>query len=381
MTIKQQLFFSNLRIVLGTIGSILTAILTSRIMMFVLSATHGFWEFENLIPLRRLGWIMFFLSFAVFITLFSIINSIVTNRMTKKFTKPLDILTNGVSKIRKNDFSCRIEYTTNDEFRPVCEAFNEMAIQLEASTNQRLKDEANRRELLAGISHDLRTPLTTISGYLDGLQSGVASTPEMREKYFNTIRRNTTNMKHIIEQLFLFSKLDMNEFSFSPHRFDIRRAISHMIEELTEEYEMQGLKITIAEGTENIFVNIDIEHFRRVVVNILENSAKYKEKESGHLEISISLETNVPSDSNFAELSFTDDGPGVNPDALSNLFNVFYRSDPSRHTSDHRSAGSGLGLPICAKIIERSGGAIYAKNGNNGGLTIVIRLPIDKGEA
>ena len=370
MTIKRRLFFYNIRVIFGMLGSIITAALASRITRFVLSASHMFQEFENIMPMRRLGWIVFFLSFAAFVTLFSIINTILTNRMTKKITGPLEILTNSANKIRKNDFSCRIEYANDDEFRPVCEAFNQMAAQLEASTSQRLKDEANRRELLAGISHDLRTPLTTISGYLDGLESGVASTPQMREQYFNTIKNKAAGMKHIIEQLFLFSKLDMNEFAFSPRRVDIVRAISHMIEELAEEYEMQGLVITIAQGPENVFVNADMEHFRRVVINILENSVKYKEKETGHMEISIFL------DNNFVVINFADDGPGVSPDALPNLFNVFFRGDPSRHTN-----GSGLGLPISAKIIERSGGAIHAKNGKTRGFTVVIRLPIETGAA
>ena len=365
MTIKRQLFFSNVRMVFGMLGSLITAALISRITTFALSASNRFQEFENIMPIRRLGWIVFFLSFAAFVTLFSIINTILTNRMTKKITRPLEILTNSANKVRKNDFSCRIEYTNGDEFRPVCEAFNLMAEQLETSARMRQKDEANRRELLAGISHDLCTPLTAISGYLDGLESGVASTPQMREKYFNTIKNKTAGMKHIIEQLFLFSKLDMNEFAFSPRRVDIVRAISHMIEELAEEYEMQGLVITIAQDQENVFVYADMEHFRRVVINILENSIKYKEKETGRMEISISI------DNNFAEIVFSDDGPGVKPDALPNLFNVFYRSDPSRNIK-----GSGLGLPISAKIIERSGGTIYAKNGKTRGFIVVIRLPL-----
>jgi len=240
---------------------------------------------------------------------------------------------------------------------------------LEASTTRRLKDEANRRELLAGISHDLRTPLTTINGYLDGLESGVASTPEMREKYLHTIKNKTIDMKHIIEQLFLFSKLDMDEFPFSPSRFDLTRALSDMIEELTEEYAMRGLEITINGSPENIFVHADISHFRRAVINILENSVRYKEKETGRMEISFSL------DSNFAQIRFADNGPGVSNDVLPNLFNAFYRADPSRHTK-----GSGLGLAISAKIIDRSGGTIRAENAGSGGLAVVIRLPAEAGE-
>jgi signal transduction histidine kinase len=181
-------------------------------------------------------------------------------------------------------------------------------------------------------------------------------------------------MKQIIEQLFLFSKLDMNEFQFSPHCFDITRALSDIIEELADEYAMRGLKITINEWTESVFVYADVVHFRRVLINIFENSVRYKEKDTGRLEINVSLPDDITLDNNFIHIRFTDDGPGVNPKALPNLFNAFYRTDPSRHTK-----GSGLGLAISAKIIERSGGTIHAANGDNGGLSVIIHLPISTG--
>ena len=361
MTIKRRFFYSNIRMVLLTVGGLLTTFMVSRFVMNAIFRTHGFGDFESY---RRLYGSSALVALAVFVVFFIVINSLLSNRLSKKITRPLDVLTNGVSQIRENNFSCRIEYEEDDEFRPVCEAFNLMAAQLEASTNRRLKDEANRRELLAGISHDLRTPLTTISGYLDGIESGVAKSSEMQERYFNTIKNNTANMKHIIEQLFLFSKLDMDEFLFTRQRFDIMRAISDMTEELTDEYAKRGLEITVVESPENIFVYADVTHLRRVVINILENSARYKEKETGHLEISADL------DSDFVRLKFADDGPGVDPTALSNIFNVFYRADSSRH-----SIGHGLGLAICAKIIERSGGTIHAEPSDSGGLAVVIRLP------
>jgi signal transduction histidine kinase len=374
MTIKRRLFFSNIRMVLITIGGSVITFLAVRILFFIIMGGtwwNGTENYSNLERYNTRGWGSLFLlvSIAVFVLFISIINSILTYRMIKNITKPLEILTRGVNQIQDKNFAHRIEYTDDDEFRPVCEAFNQMASQLEASTERRLKDEANRRELLAGISHDLRTPLTTINGYLDGLESGVASTPEMREKYFNTIKNKTLDMKHIIEQLFLFSKLDMDEFPFSPARFDLTRALSDMVEELTEEYAMRGLEIVINTGPQNVFVHADVSQFRRVVINILENSVKYKEKETGRMEISSSL------DKNFAQIKFADNGPGVSHDMLPNLFNAFYRADPSRHTK-----GSGLGLAISAKIIERSGGTIHAENAGTGGLVIVICLPVETGE-
>jgi len=375
MTIKRRLFFSNIRMVLVTIGGSVITFLAVRILFFIIMG-GAWWDgtenYSNIERYNTRAWGSLFVlaSIAIFVLFISIINSILTYRMIKTITKPLEILTRGVNQIHERNYAHRIEYSDDDEFRPVCEAFNQMAAQLEASTAQRLKDEANRRELLAGVSHDLRTPLTTISGYLDGLESGVASTPEMREKYLHTIKNKTIDMQRIIEQLFLFSKLDMDEFPFSPGRFELTRALSDMVEELTEEYAARGLEVIINVSPQNVFVNADVSHFRRVVINILENSAKYKEKETGRVEISFSA------DNNFAQIRFADNGPGVSQDALPNLFNVFYRADPSRHTK-----GSGLGLAISAKIIERSGGTIHAENADSGGLAIVIRLPVEAGDA
>jgi signal transduction histidine kinase len=370
MTIKRQLFYFSIRMLLVAICGLFVSFLTIQI---VASLVFRVWESGRIADIesyRRLYWLLSPVSFTVFIAFFGICNSKLSQHITRKIIKPLDILSGGVREIQDNNFAYRIEYNSNDEFRPVCEAFNHMAAQLEASTERRLKDDANRRELLAGISHDLRTPLTAINGYLDGLESGVASTPEMREKYIGTIKSNTKSMKHIIEQLFLFSKLDMDEFSFSPRSFNIIRALYDMIEELTDEYAMKGLAITVADSSENVFVSADAAQLRRVLVNILENSVQYKEKETGRMEISASI------DAGFVQLELADDGPGVNPEALPHLFDAFYRADQSRHTK-----GSGLGLAISAKIIERSGGTIRAVNSETGGLVVVIRLPIETGEA
>ena len=374
MTIKKRLFFSNIRMILITVTGIIAVILTSRIVVVhILSSSWNFRRFSDngsIMPVGSADFVLL-VSFAFFTIFICIINSIFTFRITRRITRPLDILANGVKQIHENNFAYRIEYNDNDdEFRLVCDAFNLMAAQLEASAKQRLKDEANRRELLAGISHDLRTPLTTINGYLDGLESGVASTQEKREKYFSTIKKNSKGMEQIIEQLFLFSKLDMDEFPFDIRRFDIINAISDIIDEVSEKYRMEGLFINIADcNTKNIYVNADVMHLRRVILNILENSVKYKDKATGHIEIDLFVE------SNYVFIKFVDDGPGVNPEALPNLFNVFYRCDPSRHTK-----GSGLGLAICAKIIERSGGIIHAENGISGGLIITISLPVYTGE-
>ncbi len=364
MTIKRQIFFSNIRMILVIIGGSILVASAVSVTVYIFSGSWfpnygNFTEHEGINGLRRL------FPWALFIIIVGIINNLFAIRLTNRILKPLGPLSEGVEQIRNNNYAYRIDYQKDDEFRPVCEAFNEMAARLETSTAQRQQEEANRRELFAGISHDLRTPLTSIKGYLEGIETGVASTPEMRKEYFSTITRKTAELEHIIEQLFLFSKLDMDEFPINMRKVDIVRSVSDIIEDTISEYAVRGLAIQLAEMPDGAFVLADTLWLRNVIINIFENSATYKTKEQGQMQVSANLLND------FILFNFVDDGPGVQADKLAKLFDVFYRTDPSRNKK-----GSGLGLAISAKIIERMGGSIFAQLPTSGGLAIVIKMPL-----
>jgi signal transduction histidine kinase len=363
MTIKRQIFFSNIRMMLAIIGGSMLITAAIGVSAYFYSGSwfpdhRSYTEPESLNILMRL------FPWTLFIVIVGIINNLFTIRLTNRILKPLGPLSEGVKQIHNNNYAYRIDYQRDDEFRPVCEAFNEMAARLETSTAQRQKEEANRRELIAGISHDLRTPLTSIKGYLEGIETGVASTPVMQKQYLSIITSKTAELEHIIEQLFLFSKLDMDEFPLNMRNVDIVSSISDIIEDTISEYAARGLDIRLAEMPDGAFVFADTLWLRNVIINIFENSVKYKTKEQGQIEISAVLADN------FISFHFADDGPGVQTDTLSKLFDVFYRADPSRNKK-----GSGLGLAISAKIIERMGGSIHAEL-PTGGLAIVIKLPL-----
>jgi signal transduction histidine kinase len=248
------------------------------------------------------------------------------------------------------------------------------------------KYENNRRELLAGISHDLRTPLTSIKAYLEGIETGVASTPEKKRRYFSIINNKTQDLEHIINQLFLFSKLDIGEYPMNLQKVDLGHTLPEMLGELVDEYGRRGLIIKQEIHIEHVFVNADYMQLRNVIINILENSVKYKKSEKAVLTVKCF------SRGNMVEINLTDDGPGVPADALDKLFDVFYRADPSRN---NEKKGSGLGLAIADKTIRRMGGTIHAElpessadsplqagllsRGSSpatGGLSIIIQLPI-----
>jgi signal transduction histidine kinase len=313
------------------------------------------------------------LFFGLSILIVFLVNRALTLFVTKKITAPIDILVSGVHELRDGNLDCRINYDGNDEFRAVCDDFNDMARRLSDMVAARQKDEESRKELIAGISHDLRTPLTSIKAYVEGIEKGVASAPHLQSKYLETIKRKTEDLEHIINQLFLFSKLDIGEFPLKMERVDVKQMVVGFVQEAAREYENKGLALSFGynPGEESadfsaLSAEIDVVQFRNVLHNILTNSVKYKDKDCASSVIAVAEQEGS------VVITVTDDGAGVPESSLDKLFDVFYRDDISR--SDP-SSGSGLGLAIARKIIEGFGGKIRGENVPEGGLMISIVLP------
>lgn len=300
-----------------------------------------------------------------------IIAVIVTNRFLTKFIfkkieTPLDILTDGVHQIRDGNLDFHIEYNENDEFKSVCNDFNDMAVRLKESVEITQKNEQNRKELIAGISHDLRTPLTSIKAYIEGLLEGVASTPQMQQKYMKTILAKANDIDRMVDKLFLFSKLDLGDCPFYPEKLNIRQEIKSLIASNEKEYCEKGMQILCNDIPQDMEVYADPVQLRSAITNILENSLKYKDCEK------VTVKIFCENYAEYANIIIEDNGPGVPAEALPKLFDVFYRSDPSRNNPNK---GSGLGLAITAKILERFGGSIHAENLQSKGLRIVMTIP------
>lgn len=311
------------------------------------------------------------ITLTVIILALSIFLSIlITNRFLTKFVfqrieQPLDILSHGVRQIRDGNLEYQILYPSEDEFLPICSDFNEMAVRLRQSVDLAQQHEQSRRELLAGISHDLRSPLTSIRAYVEGLLDGVAKTPEAQKNYLKTIKNKAEDIDRMVAKVFLFSKMELGEYPDHPVLLQLHEELRQWVRSLEPEYAENGLLLS-AERLIPATVSADPEQLRRVLTNIAENSLKYKTSKTGHLDVSLQEEGGE------LRLSLCDDGPGVPPEALPRLFDAFYRSDPARQNPNR---GSGLGLAIAADAVRRMNGTISANLGEHGGLEIVIRLP------
>lgn len=303
------------------------------------------------------------LLFTIFVSIFGT-NRFLTKFVFRKIEEPLDILADGVKEIGDGNLDFRIDYTGKDEFAPVCTAFNEMAERLKVTVERTQRDEESRKELLAGISHDIRSPLTSIQAYVEGLLDGVAATPEAQRQYLTTVKKKAQDIDRLVSQLFLFSKLELDEYPMALRPLRLDEMAVMLMQETEGEYLQKGLEVSVAADPATVMA--DPEQLRRVLTNIMDNSAKYKAGDMGHLQIT------VKSSGSEGCITLADDGPGVSEDALPKLFDVFYRSDPARKNP---AGGSGLGLAIAAKTIQKMGGTIRAANRPEGGLSITITLP------
>jgi len=294
-------------------------------------------------------------------------NYFLTKFVFQPIVRSLNVLTKGVDEISAGNLQYQLQHDMGNEFDAVGENFNQMANRLSDMARQRRLDEQNRKELIAGISHDLRTPLTSIRTYTEGLELGMAETPERQTQYLATIKQKTQDIEHIISQLFMFSKLDIGEFPLRLERLAVGDWLEAFVTAIDDEYSKRGLDVKLGQNVTNYFFLIDSVQFKGVLVNILENSLKYGRTLGGEVSINSFINNNE------IAIQLTDNGPGVPTGDLDKLFDVFYRGDKSR---TNPGSGSGLGLAIAKKMIECMHGSIVAENTATGGLRITIKLPV-----
>ncbi len=293
-----------------------------------------------------------------------IVNRVLSRGLLRTIQRSLDELSHGLRRLREEDLAFRLPDHAEDEFSAVRADFNATAQRLQQLVEQERQSEHNRQELLAGISHDLRSPLTSIRAYAEGLLDGVAQTEESRTQYLTIIRDKTRDIQGLVNKLFLFSRMDLGRNEDHPEPVSLAEELTLFAQALAPEYAEKGLTLHLdiprdAPGR----VLADPETLRRVAGNIVENSAKY-----GAANLHISLRQQPA----FVSVTFADDGPGVPPEALPHLFDAFYRADPARN---EKIAGSGLGLAIVSRAVRNMNGRIIAKNRPTHGLLLEIQLP------
>jgi signal transduction histidine kinase len=294
-------------------------------------------------------------------------DGILTYLVSRSVLNPIRTLRDAANQIKEGNLDFKINNTSWDEIGELCSDFEEMREKLKQSVDLQLQYENNRKELISNISHDLKTPITAIKGYVEGIIDGVADSPEKVDRYIGTIYKKAADIDRLIDELFLFSKLDLNKLPFNFEHIDILAYLRDCVEELKLDLENKNISLNLNCEVESLIVVLaDRERLKRVIINIVENSIKYMDKDKGKVIISLS-----DYDSKYALIKIKDNGQGIKEKDLELIFNRFYRSDASRSTT---TGGSGLGLSIAKMIIEEHGGNIWASSEEGLGTEIAFTL-------
>jgi signal transduction histidine kinase len=313
-----------------------------------------------------IGFFLFMMFFFVLITMV-IVNAIMYNKSKKLILEPLEQISKAARAIRSGDLQTPVEIrgSESEELQQVCRDFSDMQTYLKDSVAKQTEYEKYRRELLSGISHDLRTPLTSIKGYAEGLMTGIADTPEKRERYYQAIQTRAEDLNRLVNNLSLYNHFDTSMFRASPEACSFAQVLHDYVNEEKVRFDKDNVHIEWSIETTDDTVYIDKTEFRRVFDNLFNNSVKYRIHSVTNIRLRLEKEGEV------LVFLFSDDGPGVDADSVDYIFEAFVRLDAAR---SHTDKGSGLGLAIIKKIVEAHDGTIRAYNDK--GLTICITLPI-----
>lgn len=265
---------------------------------------------------------------------------------------PLVKLRKATQNIKDGNLDFVLDVEGADEFAELCRDFEEMRRRLKESAEEKLVLDKENKELISNISHDLKTPITAVKGYVEGIMDGVADTPEKMDRYVRTIYNKTVEMDHLINELTFYSKIDTNRIPYTFSKLNVDDYFSDCAEEVGLELETRGIQLYYANYVEkDVLVIADGEQIRRVIHNIISNAIKYMDKPKGVIQI------RVKDVGDFIQVEIEDNGKGIASKDLTYIFDRFYRTDVSRNSS---KGGSGIGLSIVRKILEDHGGKVWA---------------------
>lgn len=276
-------------------------------------------------------------------------------------------LNKAAENIRDGNLDFFIDTKGHDEISELSESFEAMRKRLQMNAQEKLDAEQEHRMLISNIAHDLKTPITAIKGYSEGILDGVADTPEKQERYLKTIYNKANEMNTLINELTLYSNIDTNKIPYNFHKLNVKDYFTDCMEELEMDLENQHMQLTFFNYVdEDTLMIADPEQLGRVIHNIIGNAIKYMRAEEPSF-----ISMRIKDVGDFIQVEIEDNGKGISNKDLPYIFDRFYRADASRNSA---AGGSGIGLSIVKKIIEDHGGKIWATSKENVGTVMYFVL-------
>ncbi len=278
--------------------------------------------------------------------------------MVYRITAPLRQMSKATKLYAAGDFSYRITVKGNDELAQLAEGFNNMAKDLAIL-------ESSRRNFVANVSHELKTPMTTIGGFIDGILDGTIK-EDKREQYLQTVSEEIKRLSRLVTSMLNMSKIEAGELTINPSRFDIAEMIFKTLLSFEQVIEKRGIQLQGLENLQSLFVTADEDMINQVVYNLLDNAVKFT-PDFGTIVVT------VYSDKTRAVVKIGNTGPGISSEDIGRIFERFYKVDKARSFG---TQGSGLGLCIVKSILDMHGGTIGVKSVENGLTEFAFTLPL-----
>ena len=305
--------------------------------------------------------------FSAIIFILVLTSIVLTQWVYKGFFEPINRLNVAKQHIAEGNFEYSLTSEDTNEIGELYRNYEDMRLRLKESTEEKIQNERQNRELVSNISHDLKTPITAIKGYVEGIMDGVADTPEKMDRYIKTIYTKANDMNRLINELTYYSGIDSNRIPYNFHRINLADFFQDCVEDVGLDLESKNIELNYSNLVDpSTRIIADPEQLKKVIDNIVGNSIKYMDKPKGVINIRILDEVDS------VRVEIEDNGKGISTKDLGKIFERFYRTDASRNSS---TGGSGIGLSIVKKIIEDHGGYIWAtsKDGEGTCLHFVIR--------
>ncbi|KAB1435867.1 sensor histidine kinase [Candidatus Galacturonibacter soehngenii] len=317
---------------------------------------------DNIISLRKL----FVLMTNVMIGILILSIALIAVNLYRSIALPIAQIKEATQKIKEGNLDFEIKVNAVKEIEELADDFIEMRERLKFQAEEKIKYDSESKELISNISHDLKTPITAVKGYVEGIIDGVADTPEKMDKYIKTIYNKANEMDRLINELTFYSKIDTNRIPYTFTKINVESYFNDCIDEVGLDLESKNIELTYVNYTPvNTQIIADAEQLKRVINNIVGNSIKYLDKPKGFINI------RIKDDKDFIQLEIEDNGKGIGESDLPYIFDRFYRTDASRNSA---KGGSGIGLSIVKKIIEDHGGEIWATSKELTGTVMYFKL-------
>lgn len=281
-------------------------------------------------------------------------------------TQRIQLLKNAAENIAHGELNTRVPVQGHDEVAGLAKTFNQMAEQLEESDSKQRELEHMRRDLIAWVSHDLQTPLTSVRAILEALSDGVVEDPEAASRYLRTAQRDVNSLSALIDDLFQMAQLDTGGFPLDRQNASLSDLVSDTLESFSEPAKQREIKL---EGNVEYNVdpvNMDTQAIGRALNNLIGNALRHT-PDQGRVSVW------AHRTGKGIEVTISDTGEGIREEDLPHVFESFYRGDAARSRS--RGTGAGLGLAIARGIVQAHGGEIRVESKPGRGTLFTFNIP------